>query len=156
MMKKILLILLTTFGIYTSDVYAQDLEEWFWSTRNISFVAMDDMEIVLNESEEFEAHNDYISMFYKVVDFGNKSKKDMMDLLLEVAEDVGLPHDVDPNFISNQNLDGMYIVGKDKDRPFIIFTLGNKPKNSLVIGIIAYEASWYNTAIEMVRSIYME
>lgn len=156
MMKKILLILLTTFGIYTSDVYAQDLEEWFWSTRNISFVAMDDMEIVLNESEEFEAHNDYISMFYKVVDFGNKSKKDMMDLLLELAADVGLPHDVDPNFISNQNLDGMYIVGKDKDRPFIIFTLGNKPKNSLVIGIIAYEASWYNTAIEMVRSIYME
>lgn len=156
MTKKIVIILLTFLSTFYYNVQAQNLQEWFWSTRNITFVAMDDMEIVVNESEEFEAHNDNISMYYKVMDFGNKTKKDMIDLVFEVADDAGLYHDGEPNFISNQNLDGMYIAGEYNQKPYIIFALGNKPKDSLVFGVISFEESWYKTALEMIRSIYMD
>jgi len=137
-------------------VLSQELTEWVWESRGITFSSIDDMQIIKNESETFEAYNNYMTIYYKAMDFNIKSLDELKNELKDVAVSVGFNKNAEVVSLNNPNLNGYYIIDEIDSENYLVFSLANPDNNVIVKGIIIYEKDWERTAIELARNFYID
>lgn len=155
MIIRIILTVLTVF-MFQSRLLSQELESWHWAERDIHFSSINDMEVVVNKGEEFEAENENIKMYFKASGYKEKDKNELAQSLRSIVSDFSETGDFELLEITNEQLEGYYCDFVISNRKYIVFHLGNKKENVKVVGVITYNKGWERTAIELVRNVYLD